>query len=875
MKMDPPIKSEDDDFHAGWGTPSPHRELDSFSSDCSLVPIVPSPIFSFLVLSFLFSLSPSFADTIWYHERWRDAPDKQAYQQTYTGFRPLVYFMVPSDVVLSTRAYEDRFSLEDHSDYEDPNAAGPYVGVRTDITQEEYYEKLINNAPPPDGAPSGYLTYVERGPPNDQSGAIARTNLQMINFDPSGASSSPQDLFPSVSLWSVAGLIYRNEDFACSTNVAHPRYFTDSETGERLEVRKEDGSLEMIGGSSGDVCFFLYLPRVKTSDGLESGPFVGRVHVEAYVDVAAGMNEPAHQQSIDLISQGLAPYFPLSDDLKNQLTSGNYEIRYRHGRYLVPQKQGRIILPHNGANVLFNRRQTDRPYHHERHEVKVTSKKSSPIWIAVVAGLLTFGAGFVIAGAVTAAVVMTSIGVGVATALLLPNDESSRTLSGNSSGVKGEFADPWPTKITAYLALQQANDPAAQDYQTGAKPKFFSVIPVFNPEDGERALLTEGRGESLTVMDADGNAIGSREINFGYFDQVGAAIPAVNQEIPAGQWVSKVFPDPRWYQIMKTPGYNHAPPPASVGNPLSGGGGVPTAPCSASTDPAVQNLCTVYEPLMTDLDSYFQDHFGDENYLFAGNPGQSQQVESSWIAAGSSTLTVEGRSFQTSPEFLAFAEVYERNQTLIEQFETQAFSSMGGGLVLKPEYKAFAQTTAEGYVLVDRLSALTDSLDKVSKETLAKKWFEDDQDEMTTLSTAANSVVAGCQTQPPATRDACLTNGFGATPGGMLADYYALEDFPPVQRAFACYTASCYAGATPDGPKVLGILTQLEDLIEPMGPRPYQPHLDSSESCPKAPTNPTLSDRADCVKDEMVKIISGGPPPPKTPVNPQRRWVGE
>ena len=810
--------------------------------------------------------------TVWNHERWRDGPDKEARQQSYATFKPMDYFMVPKEENLTQRFYTDSFALEDHSDYEDPSTMGPYSGTRTDISVEDYYTQVMSNA---GGAPSGYMTYQTRGPASQQAGGIPREALQLVNFDPNAA--SVDDLHPYASIRNIAGLIYRNEEFSCGTSVRHPKYEIDPESGMSMEVRGSDGNLVLTGGANDDICYFLYLPRIKLSDGTEVGPFVGKAQVQDSIDPVTGGTEPKHNHTIELIENGLAPFLPLKDELKSKLTSEKYKIRYRHGRYLIPQVKGSLILPQNGANVLYNRRQADRLYHHERHEVKVTSSKSSPIWIAIVVGVVTLGVGGLVVGAITAAVVATAVGAGVVTALLLPNDESSRTLTGTSSGVKGDFAEPHPNKIYAYLALQASNDPSEAEFQNGSKPKFFSLAPLYLPDEGEKEMLKQARAEAIEALDADGNSLGSKPVNFGYFLQPAAALPAQNQEINDGEWNTKVFPDPRWYQIMKNPGYNHAPPPPSLGSALGGLGGMPATPCSASADADVTNLCTTYQPLMEAMDDFFNLHFSTADYMFGTNPGQVTNVKTAFSSGGGGSFTVGSRSFDSSPEFAAFVQLYQDQQTLIEKLEQESTVVQGGMTVISPTYKKFAQTTQEGYLLLDRIQALDKIIKEVSEETYAEKWFVTDQDERSALGTRAQNAILSCQGEPLANQDSCVESKFGPTSPGILGDYYAIEDFPPVQKAFACYTAKCFQGAGDDGVQVLGVLAHLEDLINPGPsiPKPYQTYLDNSEKCPGPPVNLTKMDKADCVGDQAKQIITRVPSTPKTPVNPGRRWDGE
>ena len=161
------------------------------------------------------------------------------------------------------------------------------------------------------------------------------------------------------------------------------------------------------------------------------------------------------------------------------------------------------------------------------------------------------------------------------------------------------FRSPHPNKIFAYLALQSSNKAENADYQSGAKPKFFAVSPLFLPDDGERNMLIQARSGTISTVQ-DGSSV-QKKVNFGYLDPQGSALPDVNQKIEDTEWKKKVFPDPRWYQIMKAPGYNHAPPPSTVGNPATG----TLKSCAESSDSGVRELCDQNKDLAKDLEEYY------------------------------------------------------------------------------------------------------------------------------------------------------------------------------------------------------------------------------------------------------------------------------
>ena len=801
----------------------------------------------FLVTVLLIIAKPVFSKTVYVHERWRDGPDKNARGQSYKGFKPLDYFMVPNDTNLTSRFYEDKFALEDHSDYEMPEEL--YSGVRTDIAVEDYYLQLMQNS---GGAPSGYFTYKTRGPANQQSvtEGIPRENLRLENFDPNA--TDVKDLHPYVSIRNVAGLIYRNDTFSCGTSVVHPRYESDPSSGLSIESRKSDGDLDLTDGADDKICFFLYLPQVKLTNGLSLGPFVGRVQVSDSVDPINNQTEPKHVHSIELIKNGLAPFLPIKKELQERLVNDTYKIRYRLGRYLIPQLEGHLILPHNGANVLYSRRQADRLYHHERHEVKVTKSKSSPIFLAILVGVFTLGVGGLIAGAITVAVVGSAIGVGVITALLLPGDESSRILTETSSGSKGDFASPHPNKIFAYLALQSSNNTENADYQSGAKPKFFPVRPLFLPDDGERNMLIQARSGTISTLTAAGGPSVEKKVNFGYLDTQGSALPDVNQEIKDNEWKTKVFPDPRWYQIMKGPGYNHAPPPSSVGNPATG----TLKPCAQATDAQVLELCDNNKDLSEDLGAYI------ENYGQADLVTLLCQQDSEFIEVGT-------RKFESSKALKDLADLYKQKETELDQLRSALTSSQGGVEAVNSTIGRYSQTT-EGNELLSNLKSIEDSLKSASGSCLAKRWFIENQSEKNRLITEINARYSDCTNMPEEQKDTCFENRFGTDPQGLLADYYAIENFAPIQLPFACFNAACFdEDDTKDGKTVLGILAHLEGVIGP-GPsieKPYEDFLSPDEKCSGPPENPTLSDRVECVRAKITNLERGN-----TPINLKLRW---
>jgi len=834
---------------------------------------LPSLIQRFPQVAILLLLALTFgpvvsAKTIYNTERWRDADGggpigtKPAYNQPYSGPQPIVYFMVAKEERMTSRAYSDFYALEDWSDYEEP--APGYKGERTDITVEEYIDHVLAAAA--DRAPSGYQTYVTRGPVNsrDTSNGIPRENIIPESFGLASGKTG-QDYVPYATVRNVAGMIYRDDSFACDTSVEHPTYDSD-----HVEVRDANGDLVMA--TNADICFFLYVPRVKTSDGTEIGPFVGRAHVQDEV-LGTGETEPAHQLTIETIKNGLAPHLPLKSEFKNRLnTNHEQNIFYRHGRYAIPHIQGNMALPHNGANVLFNRRKAERPYHHERYKYEVTTKKSSPIWVVIVVGVLTLGAGMAIGLAIGTALLV-GAGAGIITALLLPNEEDSTTYTGQSSGAKGEWEQAFPNKIYAYLALQADDSADSEPIQKGNKNKIYPLVPMTHSSENERELLTGARSGAIPVEGDGGGSL--KEVNFGYNDQ-GAPFPAdTNVEYSASEFMTKVFPAHRWYQIMKIPAYSHGDP-SLFGSGFGGGGagsGLPaTQPdCSAyshsdaSIKSAVDGLCSRMRPLIDDMNAYMSNApWSDPDYIFGGDDGKKNVVKTTWIGSGAS-MTAGSRSFDMAASYKDFNNIMQNHRALIEELES---NSTSGGSV-RTEYREFFTKTKEGALLYDRLTMFDEAMQEVSKEHYYKKWFVD-TGEPTTLETEVVSAYNDCAAETLANQDNCFNTRYGV-PSGVLGTYYEIEDNPALQKAFQCYTAgpTCNSDDPGGGTQLLGFVTYLEDIMNPTtySPQPFRQHMATSESCRTVGT--TLMERADCMKGNIPAIKMGTA---QTPKNQPARW---
>ena len=96
---------------------------------------------------------------------------------------------------------------------------------------------------------------------------------------------------------------------------------------------------------------------------------------------------------------------------------------------------------------------------------KESTSCACPLIIALIVGVVTFGIGAPIVLAVTA---------GLTTMILLPNESNSFTERQFSSGIKGDFANRYPStagRVYAYLALQQENNPDFEKSKMGNKTK--------------------------------------------------------------------------------------------------------------------------------------------------------------------------------------------------------------------------------------------------------------------------------------------------------------------------------------------------------------------------------------------------------------------
>ena len=289
-----------------------------------------------------------------------------------------------------------------------------------------------------------------------------RVNLQYKNFK--GGAQTGDDIKHYVSLRSVAGLIYRDR-FNCGTSTKHVKYNDDE-----LEVRDSNGNVELV--TDDNYCFFVYVPGVKTDQG-EYSAFVGRANVNGLTLEDGITQEQPHEFSRKIIENGLTPYLPLNDELRSKLENGQGDIRFQLGRYLVPQESGKIVLPQNGANVMYNRRILERIYHAERHKKEESTSCACPLIIALIVGVVTFGIGAPIVWAVSA---------GLTTMILLPNETNSITQRQFSSGIKGDFANRYPSTagpVYAYLALQQENNPDFRKIQDGEQDKVMAYLPIF------------------------------------------------------------------------------------------------------------------------------------------------------------------------------------------------------------------------------------------------------------------------------------------------------------------------------------------------------------------------------------------------------------
>ena len=742
----------------------------------------------------------------------------------YQGFKPLDYFMVPRNEVLQTRAYMDVYALEDWSDYEEPEAN--YSGERTDIPVEEYLEHLVSNSP--DRALSGYQTYQTRGPKGQKvtgmSGAIPRVNLQYKNFK--GGAQTGDDIKHYVSLRSVAGLIYRDR-FNCGTSTKHVKYNDDE-----LEVRDSNGNVELV--TDDNYCFFVYVPGVKTDQG-EYSAFVGRANVNGLTLEDGITQEQPHEFSRKIIENGLTPYLPLNDELRSKLENGQGDIRFQLGRYLVPQESGKIVLPQNGANVMYNRRIIERVYHAERHKKEESTSCACPLIIALIVGVVTFGIGAPIVWAVSA---------GLTTMILLPNETNSITQRQFSSGIKGDFANRYPSTagpVYAYLALQQENNPDFRKIQDGEQDKVMAYLPIFLNDETERVMLKAARTETIP---------GSDSINFGY-DHQGVDIPVdYNRQIASGQWKSEVFPDGRWYQLMKVPAYNDGIPtsPGTIGSNDD------ITPCSEQRE-AVQELCTdKYGNFIEAMNLHLEKHPITDDY--AAYKGTDSRIN------------IAKRELPTSIAYKDLHQLWIDHEGSLNELENILSDETG---VLDADFRDFIFLTEEGNQLLENFKKIQTLIGSLAQDYYQNLWFVDDFNDAVDLNNRWDAAVS-CASEPDAEKDACVENKLGtATDDGVLMQYYAFEQYPTVARPFECFTSSdCNDVEPSDGKSVLGTLAMIEDILRPSipTPKPYEKYMAEVDSCYDSSTS--MIDNLICANNSKIEAVRNGSA--ATPQNIAERW---
>ncbi len=780
-----------------------------------------------MILLFL-STSLVNSKTIWNLERWRDGDSKQARMMDYSGFKPLDYFMVPRDRVMRTRAYMDVYALEDWSDYEEPEAN--YSGERTDIPVEEYIEHLVNNTP--ERALSGYQTYQVRGPKGQKntgiSGAIPRVNLQYKNFK-AGAQTG-DDIKHYVSLRSVAGLIYRDR-FNCDTDVKHVKYNDDE-----LEVRDSNGDLELV--KDDDYCFFVYVPGVKTDQG-EYGAFVGRANVnEGGITLSDDSIEVQHKSSSEIIESGLTPYLPLNEELRSRLENGQGDIKFRKGRYLVPQENGQIILPQNGANVMYNRREVERLYHAERHKKERTTSCACPLIVALIVGVVTFGIGAPLVWAVSA---------GLTAMILLPNESHSYTQRQFSTGIKGDFANRYPATagpVYAYLALQHLNSADFKKIHDGEKDKAMTYLPIFLKDETERKMLEDLRLEAIP---------GSDSVNFGY-DHQGVDIPVeFNQQIASGQWKSDVFPDSRWYQLMKIPAYNDGIPtsPGTIGTNED------ITPCAEQRE-SVQELCT----------TKYGDFIEALNLHLGAHPIEAENGYEAYKGTDSRISLVK-RELPVSAAYRDLHKLWVDHEQSLNELE-QVLSDETG--VLDADFRDFIFLTEEGNQLMGNFSKIQTLIGVLAKDYYQNEWFVNDLNAKVDLKTRWDDAVSCATESDEAARDACVDDKLGAaTDDGVLKQYYAFEQYPTVARPFECFTSTdCNEIEQSDAKNVLGTLAMIEDILRPSAPspKPYGKYMAEVDSC--YDSGESMIDNLVCAQDSKIEAIRTGSA--ATPQNIEERW---
>lgn len=733
-----------------------------------------------ILIIILLTIHGNWASTKHVDQTWMN--NNGASTQSYRSAKPVDYFKIPANAQQVSRDYYDGWLAQDVSPYA-VGTLSTTLSVHDECPMEEYFNMIVSGSSSCAlASPEGYKTYDTRTPtaPGIYTGrAITWPEVR------EGAAGS-NDLYSMYSIKMNAGLIYRDR-FNCSTAYEHLKYHDDES-----EYINPTGELQTV--TDGDYCFFHYLPAVNRSDGSVSGPHYWRVQEE-------------DEDGKKYIKRGMAPFMPLDNDTRSKIMSNEYDVQFLYGRYFVPMPQGQIILPHNGLNLLYNRYSTSRPYHQVRVDKKVT-KSSGLLWIiaAVVVGVLTFGVGLAVAGAVTAVVVATAISAAVITAVLLYEPGSTYTYAPEGGGKKTE---PWGNQGTAgwppYICLQPEVNPK----------KFPPMLSSFDT-DFEKRVLTEAKSGTMTAKDDDGNNV-TVPLN--------GDTTALSSTLPNASEVQAFLSPERLFQFWAKSDYDMD---ASGGTPLTVG---PDGVVIPVTDPSVAEAWARYQPLYNDLkDLWESESISDSSGALATLLNAKKTDTSAAITAG-------GRSFPCSSIYKKLSTILSTHKTRIEELEAAATGDdrpSGCPYSTWVQILPFLSSTNEGRTLIQR-SVEIENAQKITDEIYSRLWFETSSPAESTrlngkLIPLVTSICRPFLTPPDTVGfDNCLENGDSTNPGfsPILSEYMSMEVEPAIAGPFGYYTTQ-----TGEGETTLGFLGLVQDFLHRTSPRdPYSQHLKSAYRC--------------------------------------------
>jgi hypothetical protein len=469
-----------------------------------------------------------------------------------------------------------------------------------------------------------------------------------------------------------------------------------------------------------------------------------------------------------------------------------------------------MVLPHNGLNLFYNRYVTSRPYHQVRVDKKVT-KSSGLLWIiaAIVVGVLTFGVGFAVAGAITVAVVATAVAAATVTAILLYEPGSTWSYAAEGGGKKTE---PWGNQGTAgwppYMCLQPETNPK----------KFPAMFFAFNL-DFEQGALTQALSGNMSAEDADGNPV-SVPLN--------GDATALSSTLPTATEVQAFLTPERMFQFWTKSAYD-----------MDAGGGTTVAPTPSAvivpaTDPSVADAWLRYKPLYDDLEAYWA-----AESIPSGSGALATYLDSKKTDT-SATISAGGRNFSCSSAYKNLATLLNTHRNLITELEAAAVGDPRPAscpAAVWPQIVPLLTSTVEGAALANyafEIEAGQKQMDMV----YSQKWFETSSPtEAANLRDKAGSLVSSCGGSYPfddTGLSTCLSGGDGTYPGfsTTLSSYNMMEAEPAVAGPFGYYTTQ-----TGEGQEVLGILGLMQDFEQGTTVRtPYSKHLKSSYRCSEVPS---------------------------------------